>query len=98
MKSLSEVEDIDIMQYDSIRAITQFKWKPCYEFIFRNQLMPYCIYFVLYFVYSIYLMNKDELFYIESEKPEEDIYPISFKIFTRFWIFFMLCFSAYFLK
>lgn len=59
MESLSKVEEIDIMKYDSIRAIIQFKWKPCYDFILLNQLMPYAIYFVLYFVYSIYLLDAD---------------------------------------
>ena len=94
---LSEVTDMTIFDHKSIQAIINFRWKLAKRYVMFFQMIPYCCFFICYFIYAIVIFDIDQE--LESEEgtvKEKDT--VLFDVFDKFWLALLLLFCVYFLR
>ena len=58
--ALSQVEDMSIFKHKSIQAIINFRWKLAKRYVMLFQMIPYCLYFIIYLIYAIVIFDIDQ--------------------------------------
>ena len=57
--ALANVQDLSIFKHKSIQAIINFRWSLAKRYVMFFQLMPYCLYFIIYLIYALVIFDLD---------------------------------------
>ena len=81
----------------SIKAIINFRWGPAKTFVLRRQMIPYSVFFLIYLIYVLFILDKHKDLMTE-DKLEESEFPLWFKMLDTFWLILLTLFSLFFLR
>ena len=72
IETLSKVEEKGIFSCNAVKAITEYRWEPCFWYIVKFQLAPYVGFMLSYLLYVFNVMDAVEDARTASNLPETD--------------------------
>lgn len=75
-----------------------FRWGITKDYVLKRQMAPYCVFFISYLFYALYLFDADEENQDVIDDGKAKAATILFSAFDKGWLLVLLFFSGWFLS